>query len=624
MYVVDVIPFSRTAPAGTLSYRSRTALVEGTIVEVSLRRKQVQGLVVGCQSVAEAKATLKTASFMLTKTVPRAVGALQDAIRDAAVAIAAYHATTLGSALASLFGEQVRSELSLADERTLVSGDGFKSEALEKPLAARAATYRTIIETNRTAGRATLLVVPTIAETEYWRSALKEFKPQVLSSVLSEKKRGPALIEATKSTSLVISTPSYSWTPIIVLGGIIIERMGAGAYRMPRRPYLDMRIALIELARNRLLPLTMGDFPLPLEYRPHPDAPLDAVAGAVTIIDARREKPEAGVAATTAATQAAPEEDPWTAIPKPMHDAIGHAIGAGGRVLVLAVRKGYAPSVVCRDCGTTRTDEFGNVLTFTKAGPQGRVFRTADGTGVESADVVCAHCGSWHLVPLGIGVERVEEELRAAFQDATIIHFEGDTVRTAASAKKALLRAEEPGTIIVGTEAALPWLLALHLPPFDLTAIASADSLLALPFWRARERFVRLGLSLASMGTRLVLGTRLPDDAAVDAIRTPRETSFFTEETGLRKALGYPPFGTLLVLQSEGTRVQVAKLDPNIRSMLGDRPFTVLPDRALTRTEVRRSYVVRITANGWPDQAFSERLRTLPPSVRILVDTESF
>lgn len=621
MYVVDVIPFSRTAPAGTLSYRSRTALAEGTIVEVSLRRRMVQGLVVSCQSVAEAKATLKSASFLLSKTVPHAAGMLPEPLRMAAERIARLHAATLGSALASLFGEHIRSDLSLADTQ-LQEGSGHGVIIIEKPLEARSEAYRASIESNAAQGLATLLVVPTIAETEYWKQEFASESPLILSGTLTGKRREAALQGAVSATKLVIATPSFSWTPIRALGSIIIERMGAGSYRTPKRPYLDFRIALIELAKARDLPIAYGDFPVPLEYRPVPDAPLRPIASPISILDLRREKKEELKPGAPVVPEADPE--PWAAVPSVMRDAIRHALDDGGRALVLAVRKGYAPTVICRDCGTARVDEFGNVLTFTKEGPHGRSFRSVDGRIIEAANVLCATCGSWNLMPLGVGVERVEEELRAAFPDARVIRFEGDTVRTLAMAKKALEGAHEPGTILIGTEGALPWLLALHAHPFSLAVIASADSLLALPFWRSRERFVRLGLLAASMADRLLLGTRMPEDSAIEAVAHPEAAGFFEEESGLRKALRYPPFGTLIALQAEATRSQLDALDASLRDAIGRNDFTVLPDRALTRTQLRRSYVIRIAQDVWPDAELSDRLRALPLSVRVLVDPEAF
>jgi len=617
---VDVIPFSRSAPAGTLTYRSRTQLAEGTLVEVSLRRRMVQGLVVSCQSVAEAKAVLKNATFMLTKTVPTVVGVLPDSIRDAAERTAQLHAATLGSALCSLFGEHIRSDLSFAKIGELYTGTSFRTEAIEHSLEERVRIYKERIALEQ---NTTLLVVPTIAETEYWKRHLSEFKPVLLSGALTGKRREEALQAAAACTSLVISTPTFSWTPIHSLGTIIIERAGAGSYRSPKRPYLDMRVALTELAQARSLTLVYGDFPLPLEYRPDPTHALsDAPPSSVSILDMRREKPDESK--PKAVVEEETREEQWMAVPQAMRDEIQKTLGEGGRVLTLAVRRGYAPSVVCRDCGTSRVDEFGNVLTFTKEGPHGRAFRTVDGRVLENTNVLCELCGSWNLMPMGVGVERVEEELRSAFPEATVIRFDGDTVRSLTMAKKALVDADRPCSIIVGTEGALPWIRASNVPPFDLALIVSADSLLALPFWRARERFVRLAHTVTGMTERLMLGTRLPEDSAVDAVIHPTTTSFFKEETMLRSALQYPPFGTLISLQAEATRTQLDNLDSEIKKAIGTYTYSVLPDRALTRTQLRRSYVLRLPAGAWPNQELHERLRALSPSVRILIDPEAF
>ncbi len=63
MFVLEVIPLSRTAPPQPLSYRSSAKVSIGTIVSVPLRKKTVPGLVVDCVPVREAKAQLKTGVF---------------------------------------------------------------------------------------------------------------------------------------------------------------------------------------------------------------------------------------------------------------------------------------------------------------------------------------------------------------------------------------------------------------------------------------------------------------------------------------------------------------------------------------------------------------------------------
>jgi hypothetical protein len=220
MYVVDVIPFSRSAPPGTLSYRSRTELPEGTVVEVSLRRKHVQGLVVSCQSVAEAKATLKNASFLLTKDVPHIVGSLPDALRDAAHKTAEYHAATLGSTLAALLGEQARSDVSLV--HPLSAGTGFVIDTTEHTVDERASAYEALIASATENGAATLLVVPTLAEIEYWKQTLASWKPVVLSGALVGRKREDALAASVSGARLIIATPMFELSSNVPVQAAIV------------------------------------------------------------------------------------------------------------------------------------------------------------------------------------------------------------------------------------------------------------------------------------------------------------------------------------------------------------------------------------------------------------------
>lgn len=611
MYVLNVIPFSRYAPPGTLSYRSRTPVEPGTLVGVTLRRKNIQAMVVECLTVAEAKATIKAADFTLSSSRPAPHGALPPALLQAARAAAAYHAVPLGTMLAALLSASVAEEMPLPFEQPFRLGDSFSYTALEALLDSRRAAYAAHIRAQRAAGVSVLFVAPTIAEVEYWRAAFEEFSPRALAGNVPAKRR-PALYQAAfEPGTLVITTPAFSWIPLPALGSVILERASAGSYRMAQRPYTDMRIALRELASARRLALLFGDYPLPLEYREDPAAGLqEAPATPLEVVNVRKEKE-------------AVQSGPWRAVPVELSHRIAETLAQDGRALVIAVRKGYAPAVVCRDCGLTLTDERGMPYTFTTTVGGVRVLRTADGLSERSAELVCPSCGSWNLLPLGIGIERVTEELREAFPGARVLEVTRE-VRTLKAAAAILRDAALPGTIVVGTESVLPWLLALGIPAFELGALASADSLLAVPFWRARERLVRLGLLLRRYSARMLLVTRLSDDAAIRSIAHPDAPGFFAEESQLRKALSYPPFGTLVALQAEAPRARLDALDAHVRKALGSIGYTVLPDRPITHAVMRRSFVLHLPKGAWPDAALSARLQHLPPSVRVLIDPDAF
>ena len=621
MFVLEVIPFSRTAPTAPLSYRSRTDLPAGTLVSIPLRKKIVLGLVISSIPVLEAKSALKTASFSLSKSSDLVQGQLPKVLIEAAKNIATYHATSVGAVLSSLLipvlpdnSTEIFADMEWQKLHTSKSINfaPAKVERVEAQLIERNEMYKKLV-----CSGVTLFVVPTQTEADEWAILLKSFKPIVLSGRVTGEPRAAALARAFTETSstnspssqLIIATPGFEWIPLPSLDRIIIERISAGSYSLPKRPYIDIRFALTELARARNIPIIYGDFPLPLEYRKNPEEKLSYVSeNTIQIIDTRTDKTKAEKSPTA-----------WQAVPEALREQIKKTIDAQGRVAVLTARRGYSPTVVCRDCGTAVTDEHGRILSLATINGN-RVFRSSDGKVSQSAEVFCKVCGGWNLQPLGIGIERVEEELRAAFPNTPIVRIDQDT-KTSVSLKKARAEITQPGTIILGTEIMLPFLSPYE--PVELGIIASADSLLALPFWRARERFIRIGYMLRERSKHTLIATRHSNDTALSILADVSDTSFWNEEVNLRKTLSYPPFGTLIIFHIEGTEARLEEARLAIRSAcLPYIPYE-LPNKAAAGTShVRSSLVLQLPQNIWPDTELSRRLAALSPSIRLAIDSE--
>lgn len=606
--MIDVIPLSRTAP-GVLSYRSTEDLPAGTIVRITVRKTETQGIVLASVPVADAKEMLKRADFSLSKSAMAKAGTLPQPILRAAEETARFHATSIGAVLYALFDEYVRLGVPLPMD-SLAHGPGYSRIPVELPLAGRAAAYEERIMAARAEGGAVLLVVPTLAELSYWREALKKHAPLVLSGALPRARREKALETAAAHEGVVLATPQFSWVPLQKPACVILDRISAGTYTLPKRPYLSVVRAAEALARERGVPLVLGDFPLPLEYRPALEPPL-AAAPAATLFDARREVSEA-------------QEDPgpWKAIPEPVVQEVKDELAKGGRAVVLATRVGYAPAVICRDCGQAQTDDRGVPLTFSQRGGE-RVFVTSDGGSVIDAKRPCTRCGSWNLLPLGVGIERVEEELRAAFPEATLVVVPPDLLSSPAKARAALKEASAPGSILIGTEALLPWLHEHPAETLPLGVIASADGLLALPFWRARERFIRLAYFFAGACRTVRLITRHPEDTAVEAVTVPGSDSFWKEEAVLRRALLYPPFGTIVTLSFEGSLQAAHAFAERVRADLAQYAPAEMPSRIASSNASRVTLVLHLPEGAWPDEALLSYVRALPPNVRVRIDPES-
>ncbi|MBU1292764.1 hypothetical protein KJ819_01710 [Patescibacteria group bacterium] len=596
MYVIDVIPFAPGAPAGALSYRSTDSLTPGTLVTVPLRKKRVRGLVVACNSVRDAKALIKRADFSLSGNIEVA-GMLPEALRKGIEATALYHAAPLGAVYMQLLGALIAEEI----PEQLQEGAGHEIVLVEAPYETRIERYRELIQ--ETSGT-TLIIVPTLAELARMKESLSSFKPVVLSGAKASATRAHALRKALASPSLVLATPAYIATPIPALQRVILDRVSAGAYRFPKRPYVHAVVAAQYVTEARNIPLTYGDFPLPLEFRSL--QPLsDEGLGTLSIVDVKAEEEKQGAT--------------FKAIPDPLFESIKEALEKGGRVAVLSARKGYAPAVVCRTCGASVRDAQGRALALATYKGE-RVLRSADGNTIKEADAVCDVCESWNLLPLGIGVERVMEELAVLFPKTQLIRFDTDTIRTPAMARKTLALFEESGGIIVGTEFILPWLSTSM--PLALAVVASADSLLALPFWRSRERFLRLLLTLRERAIHTIVATRRMDESALVGAEHPEEETFFEEERSLRKALEYPPHGALITIATVGNAQHMEAAASSITKMAEPYSVYALPEKQ-TGTQTSRTWVLQLPEGAWPDQALSRKLSGLPPSFRVLIDPDS-
>ena len=231
--------------------------------------------------------------------------------------------------------------------------------------------------------------------------------------------------------------------------------------------------------------------------------------------------------------------------------------------LLFVNRRGYASFMLCRDCG--------HVIRCRHCQVSMTLHRQRDilichycGFTLPT-NIICPECHTGRIIGLGIGSERIENEVCQLFPHARIARLDSDTV---GSRKKylALLEAVRAGDvdILVGTQMIAK---GLHFPGVTLVGVVLADSGLSMPDYKAAERTFSLLSQVtgrAGRGDRagqVLIQTYQPDHYAIAFAARHDYTGFYEQELAAREQLAYPPFSRLVNLRLSGEengRVQLA------------------------------------------------------------------
>jgi primosomal protein N' (replication factor Y) len=156
----------------------------------------------------------------------------------------------------------------------------------------------------------------------------------------------------------------------------------------------------------------------------------------------------------------------------------------------------------------------------------------------------------------GIGTEQVEKETQRLFPETRWARLDSDTTRRKGVAEKVLGRFGKGDIqILIGTQMIAK---GMDFPNVTLVGVISADTLLALPDFRAAERTFQLLTQVSGRAGRgslpgeVLFQTYLPENYAVKAGKQQDFAAFYRQEMVLRKEVGYPPFVRLAKVSFSG------------------------------------------------------------------------
>ncbi len=240
-----------------------------------------------------------------------------------------------------------------------------------------------------------------------------------------------------------------------------------------------------------------------------------------------------------------------------LRQALVDNLAAGQQSLLLLNRRGFAPVLLCQDCGSPVECLHCHVaLTLHRA--QGRLVCHYCGYSIDQR-VICGHCRSTGaMVPVGFGTERVEEEARLLLPAARIARLDSDTAADRKVFLK-LLRAmhDREIDVLVGTQMIAK---GHHFPHVTLVGVVWADGGLNMPDFRAAEKTFQLITQVTGRAGRgeapgrVIIQTMRPDHYSIRLAQQHRYEELYRQELELRRNPAFPPFVRLVALHIQGER----------------------------------------------------------------------
>ncbi len=252
------------------------------------------------------------------------------------------------------------------------------------------------------------------------------------------------------------------------------------------------------------------------------------------------------------------------------------------QVILFLNRRGTATFVQCRSCGFVfRCPRCSVALTYHSVERTLACHRCHYTLPVPQT---CPECSGRRLKFLGIGTQRVEDEMKGLFPGSKFLRWDRDVV-TKRHAHEELLDTFRGGRadVLIGTQMIAK---GLDIPQVTLAGIISADMGLNLPDFRAGERTFQLLSQVAGRAGRgvkagrVIIQTYSPENYAIHAAAKHDYLGFYEQEIEYRRRYKYPPFGqfTRLVYthtndercRREAERMSCAILDEKEKSGMVD------------------------------------------------------
>lgn len=409
--------------------------------------------------------------------------------------------------------------------------------------------YMEVIEKYLNDGKTAIMLVPEISLTPQMVSRFRFRFKNLIALLHSRLSEGEKYDEYRKirngEVKIVIGTRSAIFAPLKDIGVIIIDEEHTTSYKQDNNPKyhaIDVALKRCEIHNAKLV---LGSATPTLEsyaraiYHNYKLLELNKRANnkelpKVLLVDMNKEKKTSYFS-------------------KVLIDTIKEKLSRNEQTILLLNRRGYASFITCKACGyVSKCPNCDVSLTYHKSSNLEICHYCGYTT---KRQLKCPSCKEESIVNLGVGTEKIEEELNKLFS-ARIVRMDYDTTSKKGSHEKIIKDFyNHKYDVLLGTQMIAK---GFDFPYVTLVGVINADTSLLIPNFRSSEYTFGLLSQVAGRSGRsskegmVIIQTYNPEHYSIKLAKDQNYKSFFKEEMKIRQKLNYPPFYYLTTIKIIG------------------------------------------------------------------------
>ena len=236
-----------------------------------------------------------------------------------------------------------------------------------------------------------------------------------------------------------------------------------------------------------------------------------------------------------------------------LFQAIHEHLNNKGQVLLFLNRRGFAPVLLCHQCGWSAKCPRCSARYTSHQKPSRLICHHCG--GIQTQPTICPVCNTQSLLQCGVGTERVEKILMKRFPDTPLIRMDRDTTRQKGTLDKMLGSIQSGETrLLLGTQMLSK---GHHFPDVTMVGIIDGDGGLYSTDFRATERMAQLIIQVAGRAGRaekpgqVYIQTHNPTHPLLQCLLSQGYLAFAKALLQERKRARLPPFHYLVMLRAE-------------------------------------------------------------------------